>query len=329
MNRNAPIALPEDHPRYFASASLVLGRKLADLDKNRDRKRRKLRVLELRLAQLRASIPEAAALTDLSSVKVEASFTEEEAATLIVDLAFSSPFAPYELDVSQRDFVEALRLTGAEMRLRSALVEHVLVLKGEALGAHTRFFASRWKLALAGVSSAAAAPLLPAFVGAAAGAAAAAAVASRGFALLGAGSLAVGGLQLAGGQWLLTGARSAASSTARAGARQLVNAAPAAAIRVEVAKCQTWVVLHVEGCRWSKDAVAAQLEKLDELEKEVEKDLAKEQQLNDPGAHRIRDLKDKASALATGRDWIATRVGQGKRVRAPALDGGQHPRPVP
>jgi hypothetical protein len=311
MSRPAPLVLsedhpllPEDHPRCFAIASILHGRELAQLDGKAERRSRKLRVLERRLAGLRHLAADGSTLRDLAALTLEAAFTEGQTATLAVDLAFGNPFAPYELHYSERDFVESLhRSTEVPLvPLRAALVDRVLALKREAMGAHTPLFASRWRLALAGISSAAVLTLIPAFVGAAAGAA----IVSQRVALVRAG-VALGNVPLAGGGWLVAGVKSAASSSARAGARKLVNVAPAAAIRVEVAKWQTWAALRMGDGAWSRDDVAAQLERLDELEKDIERDLADERTLNDPGASRVRDLETKARAIATGRDWIAQR----------------------
>jgi hypothetical protein len=306
MSRPAPLVLPEDHPRCLAMASIVVGHELAELDRNAERRARKLRVLERRLAELRHAAPDGSdgsKLTSISGLKLEAAFTEGQTATLGVDLVYGNPFAPYALHYSERDFVGALRRSTTKVPLGGALVDRLLALKREAMGAHTHLFGSGWKLALAGVSSAAVLPLIPAFVGAAAGAA----VASQQAAILRAG-LAIGNFQLAGGGWLVAGVRSAASSSARAGARKLVSVAPAAAIRIEVAKWQTWAALRMEDGAWSRGDVAAQLEKLDELEKDIARDLAEERTLNDPGADRVRDLEAKVSAIATGREWIARRV---------------------
>jgi hypothetical protein len=294
-------------------ATIVVGHELAELDRKTERRSRKLRVLERGLAELRRTAQNGANLTSFSALKIDADFTEGQAVTLGVDLVFNNPFAPYELHYSERDFAEALRRSTSKVSLGGTLVDRLLVLKREAMGAHAHLFGSGWKLALAGVSSAAVLPLIPAFVGAAAGAA----IVSQRVALLRAG-LEIGNFQLAGGGWLVAGVRSAASSSARAGARKLVSVAPAAAIRVEVAKWQTWAALRLEDGAWSRDDVAAQLEKLDELEKGVERDLTDERALNDPGADRVRDLEAKARAIATGRDWIARRLGSASTSRRPS-----------
>jgi hypothetical protein len=304
MTQAMALAVPEDHPCRSATASIVLGRELAGLDRHADGRARKMRALTCRLCQLRRTSGGAAVPADLSAVTVQPGLAPEPAATLAVDLAFDDPFAPYQLHFSERAFVEALRRARAAIGLDAALVEQVLRLKGEALGAHARLFGSRWKLAMAGVSSAALFPFFPAFAGAAAGAL----VTARGLAVLGGHGLAVRGLQIAGGSWLVAGAKSAASSSARAGARRIVSTAPAAAIRVEVAKCQTWLILGMGRGLWSREDVAARVEKLAELEKDVSADLVEARSLNDPGAERVRDLEAKLRAITAGREWIARKV---------------------
>ncbi len=88
-----------------------------------------------------------------------------------------------------------------------------------------------------------------------------------------------------------------------------MNAAPAAAIRVEVAKWQTWTALRMQEGGCPRDEITAQLEKLAGLEKDIDKELAEERMLNDPHAHRLRELEAKADAVATGRRWVAERCG--------------------
>jgi hypothetical protein len=166
---------------------------------------------------------------------------------------------------------------------------------------------SPWSLIAAGVLAAAALPFLPALIGGA-GLSGAAATA-HGLALLGGGSLAMGGFGMAGGTWVLAGLGSAAVATAGAGARELVRTVPPEVILVEVAKCQTTVVLGMENGSWSRDDVLSQLKGLDELKHDVENDLAEEQQLNDDGARRVRILLEKVKALTTAHEWIKAKLG--------------------
>ncbi len=194
MSRPAPLPLP-DHPRCFAVASIVIGRDLAWRDRKASRRWRKLRVLERQLADLRRESPELPTLTDLSGVKLETTITDEQARTLAVDLAFSDPYAPYELGYSERDFVKSFHQSATDVLLSDRLVDRVLTIKEEAMKAHAGFFSSRLKLALAGISSAAVLPFIPAFLGAAVGVA----VTSQSIALLHAGSLAASSAPAAAG----------------------------------------------------------------------------------------------------------------------------------
>jgi hypothetical protein len=119
----------------------------------------------------------------------------------------------------------------------------------------------------------------------------------------------MGGFGMAGGTWVLAGLGSAAVATAGAGARELVRTVPPEVILVEVAKCQTTVVLGMENGSWSRDDVLSQLKGLDELKHDVENDLAEEQQLNDDGARRVRILLEKVKALTTAHEWIKAKLG--------------------
>ena len=121
--------------------------------------------------------------------------------------------------------------------------------------------------------------------------------------------VAVVSFEMAGGTWILAGLESAAVSEAGAGVRHLIGATPSGVVRVEVAKCQMSVALRIENGSCSKADVATHVEKLDELKQAVEKDLSVERELNDPGAHRIRELEEKVKTLQIGREWIARRVG--------------------
>src|ERR1039458_112624 len=102
MSQETALALQQEHPRPFTSASIILGRHLMDLDTDSERKARKQRVLELRLEALRKSVPEITT-TNVYDVKAPTGFPREQASALVVDLAFSMPFAPYELHVSESD----------------------------------------------------------------------------------------------------------------------------------------------------------------------------------------------------------------------------------
>lgn len=300
--------------RQFVSASIVLGRALMDLDTNDERKSRKRRVLQRRLALLQETLAEAERVTDLHRLRPAMPNTREEAATVIVEMAFSVPFAPYELEFTESDFDKALRATGSEMDFPHAYVDRVLALKREAAGAHARafaFFTSPWSLVIAGVLATAALPFLPALIGG--GGLAGVAATSHGLALLGGGSLAVGGFGMAGGTWVLAGLGTAAVATAAtgigAGMKQMIQDAPLETIRLEVAKCQATTVLRMENGSLPRTVVAERLAGLDDLRRELEKDLTTERELNDPRSHRIRVLKEKIAALGVGRDWIAERLG--------------------
>jgi hypothetical protein len=308
MNQETSDALQQEHPRHFTSASLVFGRHLMEMDTDEERRARKQRVLERRLAMLREAVPEITTL-DIYDVKAPSGFPREHAAALVVDLAFSVPFAPYELKVTEDDHSTALHLTGTQMGFGKALMDHVETLKRDAVRAHAHgIFSSPWSLVAAGVLAAAAIPFLPVIAGSGLGLAGAA-LTSHGLAVLGGGSLAVGGYGMAGGAWVLTGLGGAAATTAGIGAGKLLRGAGPEALRVEVAKAQTTAVLHMESGAWTRDDVGERLHGFDEFDRELSDDLAEETSLNDPGSARIRTLEEKRKILKVARDWIAERMG--------------------
>jgi hypothetical protein len=308
MSQETSVALQQEHPRHFISASLVFGRNLMEMDTDEERKARKQRVLERRLAMLREAVPEITTL-DIHDVKAPGGFPREHAAALFVDLAFSVPFAPYELKVAEGDHPKALRRTGTDMGFGKALMDRVEALKREAAAAHTHgIFSSPWTLIAAGVLVAAAIPILPVVAGSGLGLAGAA-LTSHGLAVLGGGSLAVGGYGMAGGAWVLTGLGGAAATTAGIGAGKLLRGAGPEALRVEVAKAQTTAVLHMESGAWTRDDVSERLHGFDEFDRELSNDLAEETSLNDTGSARIRTLEEKRKILKVARDWIAERMG--------------------
>ncbi len=304
---------PEDaYPLRFATASVVVGRHLMDLDTDSARKGRKQRILERRLDELRRGGLETSGGTgNLYEVKAPSGFAREHAATIVVDLAFCSPFAPYQVEVSEDDFAKALHLTGAEMNFSKAYVARVLALKKDAMQAHAHGpFSSPWRLVVAGVVAIAALPLLPALIGGAGGLAGAAASA-HGLALLSGGSLAVGGFGMAGGIWVLSGLEVAVVVATGTGARAsaLVRAAPPEALRLEVAKAQTTAVFRMENGSWTRQDVAERLRGFDDRKHDLEADLRDEEQHSDPDAPRIRVLQEKLKVLEIGRAWIAGKLG--------------------
>jgi hypothetical protein len=228
---------------------------------------------------------------------------------VVVDLAFGSPFAPYELPSSDKHFDVALHKTGTEMNFAGSFIDHVFALKKEALGVHEGPLSSVWSLVAAGgVLTVVALPFLPAALGAWAGLAGAAAT-SHGLALLGGGTLALHGLGMAGGTWVLTGLTGVAIATTGYGATEMLHSITPEALRIELAKCQTTVVIGMQNGSWTRDDVRSRLSGFEALKRSLEQELSDEQALNESGARRITAIKDKLKALAAARGWIEKKLG--------------------
>lgn len=197
-----------------AAASTILARELTRVETNAERKAKKQRVLDKKWDCFVRTFPELAAevpsLADLDAL-VRRGLPLDRAITLLVDLAFSDPFSPYELKFKPKDFHNSLVSVASLLGVSEERVEQLEKTQKDAMRAHKHVAWGKVVLWGAGgtivlaVGGWIAAPWIAGGIGAAAGLTGAAATA-HGLAVLGGGSLALGGFGMAGGMWIVTGA---------------------------------------------------------------------------------------------------------------------------
>lgn len=319
-----------DHRYSFAIglANLAMGIDLAEREEDRERRKRMGKVVAKKWDMLGEAFEDdlpaiglsgtGAPVPELSDIEralqdATAAWPQEHRLSLLIDLAMSAPFAPYELRVSSKDLREALITAARGVALRVDHVDEVLETRRDALSAHKNL---NWaKIAAYGVTGTViiaaggwvVAPAIAGALGTAAGLGGAAATA-HGLALLGGGSLAAGGFGMAGGMWLVAGAGGVVGAVAGGGGRALMELGAGQA-RVELVKLQVTFkmqLLHTHGAMAKAQNVAA---RLTETQTELEARLEEERQLNDRNAQRLKDIDATLVALKNAQRWIQEQEG--------------------
>ncbi len=228
--------------------------------------------------------------------------------TLLIDLLFSDPFAPYELKFSEKRLRSSLDQLAAQLGLESAAVDELASVRRDATKAHRKLSIGRivafglTGVVVLGVGGWLAAPLIAGYLGAGAGLAGAAAT-GHGLALLGGGTLAAGGMGMAGGMIVVTGAGAVAGGVGATGGALLFQMGAAAAEN-ELIKLQvTFKTVLLKNQAQSKKAQKV-VEGLIEREREIRTLLAEERKLNDENARKIKELEEILESIEDTRGWI-------------------------
>lgn len=216
--------------------------KLTELARDDARKEKKRNVLNLKLDLINEAFPNKNISHSGVASLIDTEMDEDQVTTFLIDMAFSDPFAPYELKYKESDFETALKKLGGLFDTSEEKISSILETKRDALKAHRKI--SFWSVIgygaagviILGLGGYFAAPVIASAIGAAAGLTGAAATA-HGLALLGGGSLAMGGAGMAGGLYLVTGTAAAVGGVATSGGAFLLQLGAANA-KVELAKLQ-------------------------------------------------------------------------------------------
>jgi hypothetical protein len=306
-----PNTQPDDkaYSRNIAAGSFLMAHHLAGAERKDERKAKKNRVLERKRELIKETFDTGPIQwsDDVAELLVT-DVPSDQVKTYLIDMAFSNPFAPYELKYKEGDFEEALKALADKFEVPVDTVDDILETKREAVKAHNNV--SWMKIVGYGAAGIVAlglggyflAPAIAAALGSAAGLAGAAATA-HGLALLGGGSLAAGGAGMAGGLWLVTGTAAVAGGTI-AGGGTLLHQMGAAGARTELTKLQVTykeVLLHnqVQGLK-AQEALKSLSDERDQLKGLLEE----EQELNEENAQRVRDLEDTLEALENAIVWM-------------------------
>ncbi len=303
--------MERDYTLAIAAASILLADELRSCEQKVERKIKKKRVVDRKLSALREAYPErCGTVKRCSDVKalLAGDWPKDEAQQLIIDLAFSNPFAPYELTFKDSDLTKGLTKVAHSVGLMKADVERIRATQREAMKAHRHI---DWKrIAIYGIGGTvvvaaggwALAPAIGTAIGGAAGLSGAAATA-HGLAILGGGSLAIGGAGMAGGMWLITGAGAAAGLLGAAGSTALMQLG-AATVKVELMKLQVSFKENVLRDQVELKKSQEVVKQLVSRQGEIEKALSEERKLNDRNSGRLKELEAKVTALEDAIEWM-------------------------
>jgi hypothetical protein len=222
---------------------------------------------------------------------------------LVVDLAFTLPFEPFEVAAAKKHHTGALRVVATLVGLESGIVDEIGQERSGAASIHRR---RNWTMI--GVVAGGAAALVVGgvavvpVIGAAAGLSGAAATA-HGLAVLGGGSLASGGFGMAGGTAVIAGVGSVAGLGLGGSAvryRQLgTRSAREEIVRLQVLfrlvllACQTDTLKAQEAMRRVRGRIA-----------DLEAELADARLVNDANSDRIKGLTELLRALEDSLQWM-------------------------
>jgi len=300
----------EEEGRALACAVTELAARLADLEQDEGRRARKLLIVRKKHEYLaRIGVQALLASQHIEALQRRiADWDEMKRNALLIELAFASPFAPYEVKVMESDHEKALGEIAIVIGLEPARAQQILQAIRSARKAHRHI---PWaKIAIGSVAGAAvlaaggyfAAPLIAGYLGAAAGLSGAAAVA-HGLALLGGGSLAAGGAGMAGGMMLVVSTGAAVGSVGAGGAAALWSAGYAAAlseiIKLQVSYREVLLRSHLRA-----EQAATVIETLLRQRDLLRAQIKIEKEMNDPGAGRVEDLQRTERGYADALAWL-------------------------
>lgn len=296
----------------MACASLLLAEHLAsDQERRKDRGRERAvkmrRVVERKTAGW-VALEEPSPPTPERLAQLMSGWPEDERRSLMVELVFADPFAPYSLSFRRPRMLRHLRCLAPSMGLSADVVDEVEEARHAALRSHRKLTARR--MAVVGLAAAVAvgsagylaAPAIGTALGASAGLSGVAAT-SYGLALLGGGSLAAGGAGMAGGMWLVAGTGAAVGLVGGTGSALLLELG-ASETRAELVKLQVTFRVSVLGTQTQLLKAREVIGGLARREAELDAALVEERTLNDENARRVKELASKLEDLVTTREWI-------------------------
>ncbi|HEX5322162.1 MAG TPA: hypothetical protein VFW40_00150, partial [Capsulimonadaceae bacterium] len=227
---------------------------------------------------------------------------------LLIDVDFTDPFAPYSLAYAKNAFEPALRKLGEILDVSDDTIDRLRESRNSATKSHRVI---NWKkiglwgaggFAVIVAAGVLAAPAIAGIVGGSAGFSGAAAT-SYGLAVFGGGSLAVGGYGMAGGMVLLPGLAGSIGSVGTSGF-EAIKQFNSAVVDLELIKLavtyRTVMLVHPR----RRPQADKSLSILEEYVQCLDKQIDNENNLNDKGCSRIRDLENKKRLIQATVDWM-------------------------
>ncbi len=310
-NQNENSQINHSYACAIAAGTLHLAKLITYSEKDNERKQKKQRVVERKSKLLKEAFPEetqALFLPEGTQKLLEYNWSWDESMTFLIDLAFTNPFAPYELEFKESDFEEALKQTAVLVGRSTQDVKRILETKKKAFNAHWQLDWGKVALfgiggiALFGVGGWLAAPLIGTAIGTAAGLSGAAAT-SHGLAILGGGSLALGGAGMAGGMWLVTGV-GAATGLALGGGSTMLLQLGAAGVKVELIKLQVNYKEVLLDSQMQLAKAQTIIKSLEKQHREIKQQLEEERLLNEKNSKRIKECEEIIKALEDAIEWM-------------------------
>jgi len=318
----------KDYPFLLSCGTLVMANDLARCENNDDRKEKKQRVVERKRALVAKAFPGQTAgdVPHYPEAPLRnTTWRHDTAVTFLIDLAFTNPFAPYELKITNRDFEKALVGVATEINIGDPekTVGEIIQTQKAALYAHRQVNWTKAAIWGAGgtvmcaLGSWMIAPLIGTAIGGATGLAGAAAT-SHGLAILGGGSLALGGSGMAGGMWIVTGVGASLGSAAGlvgVGGTEFLIKLGAAQAKAELLKLQVHYKVIALGLQTQLAQAQMVTTKLAEHVGELKKQCDEERQLNESNSSRVKVLEATLQAAEKALDWIKQQSGDGEGAR--------------
>lgn len=285
--------------------------KLTELEKNEERKKKKKNVYNEKKSLLLDTFKddENEIINKTDRRNLFCNLVEEDLRIpYLIDLSFTNPFAPYQLKFKQSEFRESLLYVGSLLNQDFGVIDDILKNQKDALKSHRKI---DWvKVAAFGVGGILffgfggwlAAPAIGSALGSIAGLSGAAATA-HGLALLGGGSIAMGGMGMAGGTWLVTGVGALAGLGISGGSPFLLELGAAQA-RIEILKLQVTYKTYFTTNQIHYNKVNKSIDKLVKMKEDILKEFIKEKKFNEKNSERIKDIKATIDALNNAIDWM-------------------------
>jgi hypothetical protein len=288
-----------------------LASRLAARETHRERRRRKLNIVEKKRNELeQIGVERDRTLESQLRAHLEGSDSSKRMLVLI-EIAAADPFAPYETDWTECDHAEELTAMASALGVQDARACEVLATFKKMRKLHREIswmkvcgtaVAAATVLAATGVLTA---PLIAGYIGAYAGLTGAAALA-HGLAVLGGGSLAAGGMGMAGGLGLVSGIGAAGGLLG--GALRGLNGAPNSIAAIsELIKLGVTVV-HVIPPNDSGPQQLAQevMEQLVSMCGALEKLVEDEKQFSEAGSTRLNEFEKILRACRRTIAWLGS-----------------------
>lgn len=295
----------------FDAGTAFLVRELTSIEKKAARKARKEKVLDHHINHINnldTSRVSGISPGNLES-KISGKLSHDDAVNFIIDVAFSDPFAPYELAYSEKSFNEALVALGQIAGLTEEKARKILATKREAIHAHIRITDFKgiisWvaRLVIIAVGGIIFAPFIgAALIGFGTGIFGLAFI-NHTLAMIGMSAFDPVMAGYLGGQMVVRGVGGLSASMIRGGGSNL-GLVSAASARLELSKLQvSFNEVLLSEQKPDEDALAL-LHELETNQVKLQERLEIEKSMNERYSRRVRELGNTDSSMSSALKWM-------------------------